>query len=398
VPLSLTDLTTPLTPADVQRVFYSVLAAAGVTTTTWKPGGVVRTIITGVSYVASAFSELLADLASSAFLTTSSADWLTLVAQNVYNVTRLPPTFATTAVTLVNTGGGVYTLAAGDLNVVNPISGQAYYNVSPITIGSHATVTGVVVTAFQPGNVGTSFVGEISQIQTPPTLTPVTVTNPAIAVGTDAETDQSLRQRCLDKLGSLSPDGPSDAYGFIARSALDQFGQPIGVTRVKVTNDGFGNVDVYLATAAGNVDGTVGDLTTPLGIIDDLMQRLAAPLAVTLRTHSANPYPIDVTYSMALYNTSGQTSLQIETIVNANLLAFLSRQPIGGNVVDTAGEIYVSAIEAVIGGSTTPQGVPLNPIRVIVTSPASDIAMDADGAPFLRTPTGTIQLIKASGL
>ena len=395
--LSLDQLTTPLTVEDVKRSIYSVLAATGVTTTTWKPGAVVRTLIAAVAIVVSSLSQLTALLASSSFLSTSTGEWLGQTARNVYNVEPLPATFATTTVTIVNTGGGVYSFDPGDLQVINRITKQAYFNTASVSIGSGATVY-VIVQAYAAGSLGTSHPGEISDFQTAGLSPNVTVTNEQAAIGTDAESDPSIRQRCLDKLGSLSPNGPSDAYAYVARSAVDQNGAPLGVSRIKVENDGYGTVKVTLGKADGGVPGTVGDTSTPLGIVDDEMQRKAAPLAVTLDTFSANARSVDVTYTIWLYNTTGLTDDQIKEAIQENLQQFMSVQPIGGNLIGTnTGRIYFSAIEAAVGG-TAPQGVPLPTMRVEVTTPSSDFLLNPDDASVVGTVSGQVIQLKPPGL
>jgi hypothetical protein len=396
--LSLDDLTTPLTSDDVKRAIYSVLAATGVDTTTWKPGGVVRTIISGVSFVGSALSQLIANLAKSGFLSTAAADWLGQLAINQFNVTPIAATFATGTVLFTNTSGGLYELDPGDLQVTNPTTKQSYFNTATVTIPPTTSNVPCAIQAFTIGSVGTSFAGEITEIQTSG-LTGVTVTNPAGVVGTDAETDASIKLRCSDKLGSLSPNGPSDAYAFVARSAVRADQSSIGITRIRVTNDGFGNVNVYLATATGGITGTVGDLTTDLGVVDDLMQRLAAPLAVTLHTFTATPVVINVDYQLWMYNASGLTDDQIRITIENSLTSFVQNQPIGGNIIGTSpGQIYQSAIEATIGGSQTSQGVPLAPIKVVINTPVGDSAIDVNQVPVIGTMTGVRNQLKSPGL
>jgi hypothetical protein len=351
-----------------------------------------------VSIVSSALSRLTAKLAQSGFLSTATGDWLGQVATNVYNVTPQGATFATTTVRLINSGGGVYSFDPGDLQVLNPTTKEAYFNTAAFTLGSGGTAD-VIVQAYTAGSKGTSFVGEINAFQTAGLSPNVTVTNPLAAIGTDAESDPAIRQRCLDRLGSLSPNGPSDAYAYVARSAVDLNGAPIGITRVKVTNDGYGNVNVYLATEQGGVVGTVGDLNTNLGLVDDAMQRQAAPLAVTLNTFSAIPKPINITYTIWLYNNSGLTEVQIRDVIAQHLKDFIVLQPIGGNLIGvTSGRIYFTAIEAAVGGATTDQGVPLLPMRVQVTTPASDILLAPNEAPTVGIVSGTIIQLKAPGL
>jgi hypothetical protein len=157
-------------------------------------------------------------------------------------------------------------------------------------------------------------------------------------------------------------------------------------------------VDVYLATAGGAVAGPVTDPTSPLGIVDDLLQRQAAPLAITLNTHSATTVPVNISYTLWIYNTSGMSDDQIKDVINANLVAFLAVAPIGGNAIGTdTGKIYQSAIEAAIGSATTSQGVPLTPLKVVVASPG-DISLAPDQVPTIGTVTGVVNQLKAPGI
>jgi hypothetical protein len=97
-------LITPLSFDEIRASIYNVLAATGVTTSTWKPGAVVRTIISGVAIVLAGLSAFIALLAASAFLPLATGEWLRLVALYVFNVVRIEATFATGSVTLVNNG------------------------------------------------------------------------------------------------------------------------------------------------------------------------------------------------------------------------------------------------------------------------------------------------------
>ena len=138
---SLVDLVLPLTRAQVQSSIYDVLGRLGVNTTTWKPGAVVRAMITGSSVVLSAFSVLQAQIVRSGWLELAEKDWLTLTAWYVFHVERFPATFATGNVTLSNTGGGVYGIDPDDLIVGNPDTQAEYRNTATFTLGAGATLT-----------------------------------------------------------------------------------------------------------------------------------------------------------------------------------------------------------------------------------------------------------------
>jgi phage-related baseplate assembly protein len=373
--MTLDELTTPLTTAEVRAKIYAALAARGVSTTGWKSGGVTRTIIESTSIVLAAFSRLQALIAKSGFLETSEGDWLTLVARYVYGVERNEGSFATGTVTLTNTGGGVYSGDAGDLVFSNSETGKTYRNTAAFSIGALEEDVEVSVQAEELGTDSNASPGAIDAFVTP--LVGVTVTNEAAVVGADPETDAALRARALLKTGALSPNGARDAYVYVATTAERADGTSIGVTRVRTIADGDGNVDVYLATAAGAVQGDAEDLETDLGVINEAIQTQVVPLGVTAVVQSAAAAEINVTYELWVENDSGYTDAEIQDLIEERLIDFMASQPIGGHVLpSTTGKVYVSAIRAVIGAV-----LPDDIIRVDVTLPAADFDLDVDEAP-----------------
>ena len=390
---SIASLITPLSTDEVRGSIYNVLAATGVTTSTWKPGAVVRTIISGVSIVLAGLSVFIAFLARSAFLPLATGEWLRLVALYTYNVVRIEATFASGTVTLTNSSGGIYTVAAGGLVVRNPTTRKTYVNASGFTLGAGATLD-VIVIATEVGSGSTSFVGEVSEMVTG--FLGVTCSNAAPLVGTDVEADPALRLRCTDKLGSLSPNGPSDAYGYFSRSAKRADGSSIGVTRVRAV-PGVGRIDLYAATATGGVPGTANDLNTDLGRIDDLLQRNVVPLCVVLQTWAASTVSVPVTYKLWLYNTSGLTEADIKAAVVAELEAYFATTPIGGTIISGGpGTLYVSELHAVIGRARY-NGTPLPIARVDLLGPSDDVAMAVGSIPVLGTVSATITQLSTTG-
>ena len=385
--ISLTDLTTPLTRQQIEQSCYDVLATLGVTTTAWKPGAVVRAMITAFALIMSYFSELIAAIASAGFLELASGQWLTLTAYYVYGVTRNAATFAAGAVTLVNTTGGLFTFNPGDLVVKNSSTGKTYRNTGTVTLNPLATLTDVAIEAREAGSASTSPPTFVDAVESGPAG--VNVSNPAALVGTDDEADPALKVRCREKLGALSPNGPWDAYSFVARGAVRSDGTLIGVTRMKLIKDGFGNVDVYVATATGAVSGTVGNLATDLGAVDDAMQRQATPLCVRLNTHSAAALAVPVTYQAYAYNNSGLTAQQIKDTIATALASFFSTHPVGGKALDTGGGyVWADEIRAVIRAA-----LPTYVFHVVLTLPSGDTALNINQVPTLGTVTGTITLV-----
>lgn len=343
----LDEVAKPITRDEANSFLLQALSMLGISTTAWGPGDVVKEQMVSASAMFAALSEFQADIVQALFVDSAPAGpWLNIVARYVYGVDPIQATFATGDVVLTNTGGGLFDVATGDLVVRNSITGKAYRNVAAFSLGSNEVAT-VAVMAQEAGAASNANAGAITSFVT--TLNRVTVTNPTALIGVDDEAPAALRARCKEKLGALSPLGPWDAYSYAARNAKLSTGETAGITRTRVTRDGYGNVFVTVATASGEVAGSVDDLATPLGAVDDSIQHRAAPLAVTAHTLSATPVAVTVAYHAYLYNTTGRSADQVKQAVAAALATYFTTLPIGGTRVgDADGAIYVEGIRAVI--------------------------------------------------
>ena len=382
---ALSDFTTPYTSAQVQAQIYTGIAAQGVSTTSWKPGAVTRTIISVVSVVIAAFSTLIGLIASGGFLDLSVGSWLTLKALYDYGVDRttgaLAGSFATGNILASNSTAGIYTGNPGDLVVLNPTTGQQYRNTASFMIGAFAANVSIPVSCTILGSVGSSGPGTITTLVT--VYSGVTVTNAVALTGTDATQDAPLRVLCRQKLGALSPNGAFDAYGYTAKNATRLAdGTAIGVTRVHTIPDGIGGVDCYIATASGAIPGAVGNTATDLGQVDALLQKAVVPLAVTLRSWSATTVAIAVTCDLWVRNTSGMTDAQIQAAVSTAIQNYFASVPIGGEQFTGSGFVYASAITAAIASV-----LPTLTVRVTLTLPAADVALTATQVPVLGAYT-----------
>jgi phage-related baseplate assembly protein len=385
--MTIDELTTPATVEEMRDAIYAAIAAQGLTTTTWKPGAVVRTIVAGLAVVLSAFSQLAALVTKSGFLELAEDDWLTLVAHFVYGVDRDAGAFATGAVNVSNASGNVYSGGPGDLVFSNPTTGKTYRNTQSYTIGAGASGVSLPIQAIEIGTASSSASAAITALVT--TLLGVTVTNPIAVIGRDPELDPALRARCYEKTGTLSPAGPSDAYSFVAKGAKRTDESAIGVTRVRSIPDGSGGLAVYIANASGAIVDS-GDIAAVQAAID----KQVAPLAITPNVSSASNKTVAVTYELWLLDTTGKTNTEIQAAIAAKLTSYVQAQPIGGYTIPPAsGKVYVSAIEALIGGT-----FPAQTIRVDVTVPAADVAIGASEVPVIGAITATIHQVAGGSL
>lgn len=383
--LSLTDLTTPITVDDAKRSLYDALAALGVPTTSWKSGAVVRTILAVSAVMDSAFSELDANIAKSGFLELAEGDWLRACALYGFGVEAIEATFASGEVTLTNSGGGIYPLDPGDL-VLLSTAGKQYRNTTTFTIAASSTIT-VPVEALEAGADSTAPPNTIIDFVTP--LLGVTVTNANPVIGLDAETDDALRERCLEKRSSLSPNGPAGAYEFFAKGAKRQNGETIGITRVRVTpNSTTATVTVTVATPSGPVTGDPDDPSTDLGAVNLTIQTNVVPLGVTAIVQSAVPVTFAITYEVWAYTTSSLTAGELQTMIAESLTSFFETEPVGGNVIPPdVGKVFHDAIVSAIADTRS------EIFHVEVTNPTGDVNIAANEVPVLGTITPTIHLV-----
>jgi phage-related baseplate assembly protein len=390
---TLAELTTPLTADEVEAAIYAAVEARGAKTTAWKPGAVVRTIIAGVSIVLAAFSSLIALVSSGGFLSLASGDWLTLLARYVFGLDRIGATFATGTVTLTNTSATPYSGGAADLIVQNSTTGAVYRSTEAWSLdaaGGPDDEIDVAVKAAEAGSDSTSPAGDIDALVT--TLSGVTVTNAAAVVGTDEEDDDALETRCLERTGALSPNGPKDAYGYAARNAVDSDGNAIGVTRVATQAVGDGTVNVWVATASGEVTGDAGDPETDLGAIAAAIYEQAEPLAVDADVDTATSLSVAVTYELWIYTSAGLTEAAVEILVEEALTDLFAATPIGGHVIGTNRRVYVDDISAAI------DAVHKKVFHVDVTAPAADVGLSINHVPVLGTVNATVNLVAGGDL
>ena len=382
-------LTKALTVDEIKASIYSALATTGVSTTVWKPGAVVRTFIAIVAVVIAALSNLAALASRSGWISLASGAWLTLAAKYDRNVERQEATFASGTILLSNSSGFTYTIDPDDLTVTNSTTGKSYRSSEGVTLNPGDLNIPCAAVAVESGSASTAFEGEIDTVGSG--FTGVTVTNAVAFVGLDAQEDPELQTLCDEKLGSLSPNGPSDGYRYFAKIAKRADGTPIGITRVRVVPALDLSLDVYCATASGGVTGTQDDASTDLGAVHDLLQRNCVPIPITQRTHSATLKPIDVTYSVWLYNSQGLTEADIKEGIATAIADLIPVKPIGGDVIPPAsGFIYQDHIRAAIVAAKSPAGVPMGIFHCVVSSPAADVPVATYEAPTVGTVGGSV--------
>lgn len=388
--VSLNDLVTPISPTEATATILSVAQALGLQTTAWQPLGMARTILATQGQISSDYSKIVNFIAQGGYVSYAAlmvdttgnpiTTWMTLVAKNMFNVDRIDATFAMGPVPIINASGTTYTFAAGQFHLSNSITGKSFSNTTAISITPGTTNS--VMKADEAGSASSQAAGTVLALVTP--LVGVSVGALVTdMVGNDEESNQALLLRCQAKLGALSPNGPSQAYYFVATTTVTPSGNFIN--RVSVTsNTSTGVVTVYLANAAGVPSGP------DIAAIDAAIQAQVVPDGVTAIVAAATQVLIVVTANVWVPTATGLAAPQIQTACGNALTTYFSNLPIGG-VLDNNSGIFVvplNEIEATIYNAI----VKLAPgfssrITVISVLPSGDVVLTPNEVAVLSTVT-----------
>ena len=380
--ISLTQLITAETTATIKATLLSVADTLGLETSSWKPLDPTRTVMAMVAEAMASRESVTISAISGGFLDYSTGNWLTFLAKQVYDVDRIEAGYASGDVTITNNSGATIVYAAGEFIVENSSTNKTYRNTEAINIANGAS-SAIDFLADEAGSDSTSPATDIDTVVT--TVLGVTVSNAAALIGTDAETDADLRQRCRDRLGAISPNGAAAAYSYVAKTTTRTDGATVDVTRVKVSaNSATGAVTVTLAGASGAP--TASDVTDVTTAIEDTVE----PLGVTVTVAGATEVTVPITYTAYVPNDESSSDAEIETAVETALTSYFSTMPIGGYQKVSGsgnGKVWADLLEGVIIRSDN--GI----FTVDLSAPASDTALADTEVAVLGTVTPTITRI-----
>ncbi len=315
------------TAAYFLNVGLELAAAVGLPVTTWRAGDPTRSLY---KFLAEALGErdgVVAEFVKAGFLSTAEGEWLEVLADETFGVTKTQAGFAEPTITLRNDGGGFYDLAAGDLTVKSTESGVTFHSTSPPLIGGVPGVLSAGVTAtFElvadtEGSAGSVGIDELDELVT--TLPGVVILSSTAAFANDAQSDEELREQCRASRGALSPNGPRDAYEYVARNPA--LTGSTGVTRARAVGDGAtGGVTLYVAGPSGAVAGAVVDA------VQDAVDLWSVPLAASCTVVSATALAATLTVTVNKSDTNASTDEQIETAIETAIVALFAATKIGG--------------------------------------------------------------------
>lgn len=353
----------------------SIASSLGLDTDAWGVGDPTRSYYHYIAEILSKLEGVVSNYIAAGFLDwaqekaeeTGDSSWLILLAKQGYNVDAIEATFAEGVVTLTNAGGGLYVIEPGDLTFKSSTTGKTYHNTSGGTLASGpATTLDVDIVADEAGSESSAGATEVDTMVT--TLLEVTCSNANAVTGLDAESPASIANRCRLKLGALSPNGPRDAYNYVALNS--ELTGVTGVTRTRSVGDSdVGEVHLYLAGPSGAVSDADRDA------VEAAIVQWATPLCVTPIVAKAIGVSVPVTYTIWIYSSVGETADDVKEAIEAELEALFAEEPIGGDVIPpaTSGKLYTTLVESVIRGT-----FPNHTFRVSLAAPAADVDLQLD--------------------
>jgi len=372
--LTVQQLLSPITPAQVRASMVTVLQSLGLQPQNWATGGVASSTLTAAATILGSLSTQLSNAIAQQWNPTASGGGLQLLSQYFYGLTPPQPTFATGNVVLSNTGGGVYTYGPGQATFGSTIANAnglypQYTNISSFTLlaGSLSTPTTltVPVQCTTIGTAGNSAPGFVTLLVTQ--MLGVTCNNPASILGIDGLTDPALRALNTNSLGVRgSAYGPRSAYAYAISVAVNSVtGLPVNVNRQSISIASHtGEVTIYVASPAGPVS------TTDLQGISNSIEALARPQGVTVlpglpgypsAPASATTVAYGPTITASIVSPSGTSAAAFITAINEALSTWFEgpQNPIGGlTATDDAHPagftgIFATGVDGIIGAAVS---------------------------------------------
>jgi hypothetical protein len=273
----------------------AVAQSLGIDPTTWRTGDPTKSLYTFMATVLNAAEQRTVEFFKAGFLSTAEGDWKTVNAKEVYGVDRTLATFAVSQVTITNGAGGHFDEEINAIVFKSSLSQKTYHNTQPLVAFGPGNVVTIEVAADEPGTDSNAGADEIDSIVSP-AMIGVTVTASTPAAAVDDQSDTSLQEQCDASLGALSPDGPADAYRFVATNAALTGVQDI--TKAETEDDsGTLTVTIYVAGPAGPV----------------------APSSVTAAQAAIERWATPLTVTPTVVNSVGDVTNYTATISGANM-------------------------------------------------------------------------------
>lgn len=329
----------------------------GLPVTSWRDGDPTKTGFQFLADILAAKEDVDTEIIKAGFLSEAEGDWKTVHASEVYGVERDAADYATSTVSLSNTGGGYYDFGVGDVVVKSSLSDKTYHNTSTLTLPAGGTGD-IAVAADEAGSGSSAGADEIDTLVTG--FLGVTITGSTAAVGTDAQSDSELDTDCQTTLGALSSNGPPDAYEHVALDE-DLTGTSVPTRATTVADAVDGTVTLYIAGASGAVAGGV------VSAVQDAVETWATPLCVTPTVVSATNVAVAFTATVSGDDVPGTAEADVTSAYGALLKALA--------ISEGSGKVTLASLYTLIYSTLVAKGA--SNLSVTISAPSADVTLSA---------------------
>lgn len=322
---------------------------------TFDEGDITEMEQAAAAAMADHLTEYAASRVKSTFLDGASGDDLTTLADDRYNIQRLPANAATVSMTFTRTSGALTgTIPAGTVVATqkNNLGNEVQY-VTESDLGWSAGVltqnTDCICT--QDGVIGNVAAGAINRLVTTGLFDTFTVTNAARAAGgTEEEDDDSLKGRCRSYYSTLRR-GTLGALEFGAKTVA-------GVANASAQEPGDGTVQLFISDASGSSSPT---------LIDNVTTEIDNWRAAGVLVHVLGGSVTTVTGINVSLTLRAGVVVQLADVQNA-VAGRVNKLKIGEDLSPTLIKNAVASVD------------PDNILEVVVNSPAGTVsAVDGNG-------------------
>lgn len=388
---TLDQLLTPTTKEAIAQQIFDYMSGLGLPVTQWEALSPLRTLVFAFARVLATIQNLVVQAIRGGFRDTADANWLPLTSKQMYGVDQITATFASGAdcLRLDNAGGGIYHFEPGELVVKGVARQKTYHNTNVVDVAALETDVLVSLEADEIGAASNISAGQaIELVTTALDVTPTLIGN---VTGQDDEAPSALRERDLDALGALSPDGAPGAYEYVAKTPSLNGGVSVNRTRIP-TPPGDGTLTLVIAGPSGPV--SVGDVA----VVQEAIDLRATPVETTVTVVSATP--VALSYAVTLIvnlkgspDTTTLTTMAKDALVdyiNGNAPKDIAPIPIGG------GALAAVSWRAVIGvlENASPDGGESKPVLEAQLGLEVDTALAENEVATLDAGSVTVSVVR----
>jgi hypothetical protein len=368
------SLITVATAAKLLERGLSVARLLSLPVDSWRAGDPTRSLYHFLAEYLSTHDQVAAEYIKAGFLDWAAGDWLKVLAYQVYGVEAEDASSASNTLRLSNSSGGLYAFDAGDVIWRSSFTGKTYHNRDPFTLNPLQSNLEIYWVADEPGADSSVGNNEIDEFVTP--FPGISIVSSSAGYGSDAQSDDSIKLACRESLGATSPNGPREAYEYIAkRSQLTGTNE---VTRARASGDtGNGTVYVRVASAAGPVSA-------------DALEKVERAVVVWATHIGGTPIVQNVTTTSVAYDVRliARTSLN-ENTANVRLAVTQALQKLHADTrIAKAGDYLAEAIMK----ATIRDVYRDHTYDVILVSPSGDVPLPDGSVPVLAgTPNVVVE-------